>query len=106
MATAATTHIDQETACPPTLFLAFELGVNKWKLGFTTGAAQRPRERQVPGGDCQTVLEEIRRAKSRFGLPAEARVVSCYEAGRDGFWLHRFLLSQGVENIVVDSASI
>ena len=84
MATAATTGIAQETAFTPTLFLAFELGVNKWKLGFTTGASQRPRERPVPAGDCQTVLEEIRRAKSRFGLPAEAQVVSCYEAGRDG----------------------
>jgi len=106
MATIATTRIDQEIVFTPTLLLAFELGVNKWKLGFTTGAAQRPRERQVPAGDCQTVREEIRRAKSRFGLPEEARVVSCYEAGRDGFWLHRFLVSQGVENIVVDSASI
>src|SRR5262244_1125242 len=72
MATTATICIDQETAFTPTLFLAFELGVNKWKLGFTTGAAQRPRERQVPAGDCHTVLEEIRRAKSRFGLPEEA----------------------------------
>ena len=106
MATIATTRIDQEIVFTPTLLLAFELGVNKWKLGFTTGAAQRPRERQVPAGDCQTVREEIRRAKSRFGLPEEARVVSCYEAGRDGFGLHRFLGSQGVENIVVDSASI
>ena len=106
MATTATPRINQETACTPTLFLAFELGVYKWKLGFTRGAAQRPRERQVPAGDCHPVLEEIRRAKSRFGLPEEARVVSCYEASRDGFWLHRFLPSQGVENIVVDSASI
>jgi transposase len=106
MATTATTRGNQETAFTPTLCLAFELGVNKWKLGFTTGAAPRPRERQVPAGDCQTVLEEIRRAKRRFGLPEEARVVRCYEAGRDGFGLHRFLLRQGVENAVVDSASI
>jgi hypothetical protein len=65
--------------------------VNKWKLGFTTGAAQRPRERQVPAGDVHTVLEEIRWAKGRFGLPENTRVVSCYEAGRDGFWLYRSL---------------
>ena len=107
MATTATIRVEQETVFTPTLFLAFELGENKWKLGCTTGAAQRPRERQVSAGDCQAVLEELRRAKSRFGLPEEeARVVSCYEASRDGFWLHRFLVSQGVENIVVDSASI
>jgi transposase len=36
-------------------------------------------------------LEEIALAKKKFGLPAEAHVVSCYEAGRDGFWLHRCL---------------
>jgi hypothetical protein len=31
MATTATTHVNQAPACTPTLFLAFELGVNKWK---------------------------------------------------------------------------
>jgi transposase len=106
MATTATIRIEQETACPPTLLLALELGVNKGQLGCPTDVAQRPRERQVPAGDGQRVLEEIRRGKSRVGLPEEARVVRGYEAGRDGFWLHRFLGSQGVENAVVDSASI
>ena len=106
MATTATSRVDQETAFTPTLFLAFELGVHTWQLGCTPGAAQRPRERQVPAGDGQAVLEEIRRAQSRFGFPEEARVVSCYAAGRDGFWLHRFLVSQGRENAVVDSASL
>jgi hypothetical protein len=56
MATTAMTRVNQATACLPTLCLAFELGVNTWKLGFTTGAAQRPRERHVPAGDGQTVL--------------------------------------------------
>jgi transposase len=51
-------------------------------------------------------MAEIRAAKKRFGLPEEAAVASCYEAGRDGFWLHRFLTSKKVENLVVDSASI
>ena len=88
MATA-TPCIDQQTACPPPLFLAFELGENKWKLGCTTGGAQRPRERQVAAGECATVLEEMRRAKQRLGLPDTTRVGSCYAAGRDGFWRHR-----------------
>lgn len=39
-------------------------------------------------------------------MPETTVVKSCYEAGRDGFWLHRYLVSQGVENLVVDSASI
>ena len=86
----------------------------KWKLGFTNGLGQRPRERTIAAGDPSTgsgqalvaLQEEIRLAKKRFGLPQTARVMSCYEAGRDGFWLHRYLLSKDIENLVVDSASI
>jgi transposase len=106
MTTATPIRITQETTDRPALFLAFELGANQWKLGFTTGAAQRPRERNVPARNIEAVREEIRKAKQRFGLPEEAPVISCYEAGRDGFWLHRWLVTQGVANCVVDSASI
>ena len=88
------------------LLLAFELGERSWKLGFTTGLGQRPRIRQVPAGSVDQVREEIARAKVRLKLPADAAVISCYEAGRDGFWLHRYLIAQGVTNHVVDSSSI
>jgi transposase len=89
-----------------TLYLAFELGNTEWKLGFTIGLGQSPRQRQVRAGDLIGLEQEIRRAKERFKLAPTARVLSCYEAGRDGFWLHRYLTAQGVENRVVDSASI
>jgi len=89
-----------------TLYLAFELGNEKWKLGFTIGLGQRPRERTSDAGDLPALQAEIRLAKKRFGLPHTARVLSCYEAGRDGFWLHRYLLARGVENLVVDASSI
>lgn len=88
------------------LYLAFELSNVEWKLGFTPGAGQKPRERKIRAGDLKAIQHEIRLAKERFGLPANAPVRSCYEAGRDGFWLHRYLLTQGIENLVVDSASI
>jgi hypothetical protein len=79
-------------AAPPiNLLLAFELGERSWKLGFTTGLGQRPRIRQVPAGAVDQVREEITRAKRRLKLPDDTPVVSCYEAGRDGFWLHRYL---------------
>ena len=89
-----------------TLYLAFELGETEWKLGFTIGLGQNPRRRPLKAGDRDTLEREIGLAKQRFGLPAQTRVMSCYEAGRDGFWLHRYLLNQGLENLVVDSASI
>jgi transposase len=106
MATSATSRIVRETLPQPTLYLTFELGQNTWKLGFTIGVAQQPRERMIPAGDLDVLQQEIIRAKQRFGLPEDARVVSCYEAGRDGFWLHRFLVGYGVMNHVIDSASI
>ena len=88
------------------LFLAFELSSKKWKLGFSIGFGQRPRERTIAAGDLETLQTEIRRAKKRFGIPEDAPVWSCYEIGRDGFWLHRYLTSVGVENLVVSSSSI
>jgi len=88
------------------LFLAFELSNKTWKLGFTVGLGQKPRERVVPARDLPRVFEEIAAAKRRFKLPELTRVVSCYEAGRDGFWLHRALVTAGVENQIVDSSSI
>jgi transposase len=89
-----------------TLYLAFELSDKKWRLGFTVGLGQKPRERVIRAGDLAALEEEIGLAKRRFHLPPEVRVMSCYEAGRDGFWIHRYLMTQGIENLVVDAASI
>jgi transposase len=60
----------------------------------------------LPARDSERLLDEITHAKARCGLPETARVVHCYEAGREGFWRHRFLQRQGISNSVVDSASI
>jgi transposase len=88
------------------LHVAFELGWNEWKLAFTTGPAQKPRLKTIAARDLEALATEIAKAKKRFALPGEAGVRSCYEAGRDGFWLHRYLRAQGIDNLVVDSASI
>jgi transposase len=86
--------------------MALELSEKTWKLGFTTGLGQEPRQRDIPAKAAVILEKEILAAKERFGLPPETPVVSCYEAGRDGFWLHHCLLSLGVSNVVVDSSSI
>jgi transposase len=85
--------------------MALELSDTTWKVLFATSAGKR-RERSVKARDLARILEEIAEAERRLGLPASARVVSCYEAGRDGFWLHRALCANGVANLVVDSSSI
>jgi transposase len=103
---SATHAVHSTPTAAPVLYVAFELGWTTWKMAFTVGAGQPPRIRTVPARCTSFVLSEIKKAKLRFGLPANASVVACYEAGRDGFWLHRFLVHQGIQNIVVDSASI
>jgi transposase len=88
------------------LLLAFELSARTWKLGFTVGRGQRPQVRQLPAGAVEQLATEIAAAKARSGLPPTAPVRSCYEAGREGFWLHRYLVAHSVTNVVVDSSSI
>jgi transposase len=101
-----TTRTVNDTTFSQYLYMAFELSNAEWKLGFTVGFGQKPRLRSLTARDLTTLVEEIRLAKVRFGLPGSTLVLSCYEAGRDGFWLHRYLQAQGVTNLVVDSASI
>jgi len=88
------------------LYVALELGWNSWKLAFAAGSGPAPRRREIVGRDVTGLAREIAAAERRLRLPEDCLVLSCYEAGRDGFWLHRWLLAQGVQNVVVDSASI
>lgn len=91
---------------PKVLYLAFELSQKQWKLGFTTGLGVAPRINTVAARDLAALTAAIQKAKRRFSLPAEVPVLSCYEAGREGFWLHRALMSQAIGNLIVDAASI
>jgi transposase len=100
------TRMNECIASTPSLLLAFELGERAWKLGFSTGLGQRPRIRSMVAGDVGRLAEEVARAKQRFGLAADAPVLSCYEAGREAFWLHRYLVAHGIDNRVIDSSSI
>ena len=94
--TATRTH--DSTAPQTVLYMALELSENTWKLAFTTGLGQEPRLRDIPARAVVVLEAEILAAKERFGLPPQATVVSCYEAGRDGFWLHRCLLARDQES--------
>ena len=89
-----------------TLYVAFELSAKKWRLASTIGLGQKPREKTIEPGNRLELQRELSRARKRFGLDEQARMVSCYEAGRDGFWVHRFLQREGLDNAVVDSSSI
>ncbi len=94
------------TTTTTALYIALELSQDKWLLACATAAAEKPRFRPVPARDLDRLDLEIAKAKDRFGLPADTPVFTCFEAGRDGFWLHRALASRGVSNLVVDTSSI
>jgi transposase len=95
----------RETTNPGQLYMSFELADKRWNL-TTSDGRRRPSRHGVDAGDTTAVLECVRKARARCGLMGEAIVHSCYEAGRDGWWLHRWLTEQGIDNIVVDAASI
>jgi len=89
------------------LVVALELSVKEWKIAVAPlSDPARPRLRAVQARDVSGLLDEIERAKGKYGFGPETRVVTCYEAGRDGFWLDRALAAHGVENLVVDAGSI
>ena len=85
------------------LYMALELSKKYWKLGLGNGT--RRRQVTVDAGDRAAVLRALAKAKQKLGLAASCRVVSGYEAGRDGFWIHRWLVSEGIDNRVMDASS-
>jgi transposase len=86
------------------LYIAFELSNSKWKLAFSNGI--KKRQKTITARDLPALMEEIAKALHRFKMGDNISIYSCYEAGRDGFWIHRFLESKGIHNVVVDSSSI
>ena len=106
--TATTTETvlqDQHTSITQALYLSLELGDKQWKLSFSN-ATRNPSRSTIAAGDVAALLHSLAKARERFALPAQACVFSCYEAGRDGWWLHRWLKEHSIHNIVVDSSSI
>jgi transposase len=93
------------TATKSSLYMGIELSRKRWTLGLMV-RGKNPSVIPIKASDVTALIAAVRRAKERFGLPHDAVVRSCYEAGRDGFWLHRYLQSIGIENVVVDSSSI
>ena len=100
MKNQATLLSENHNAKENTLFLAMELSRKKWKLGFNDGKQMRARIRTIAARDFQSLQREIEQAKTHYGLSASARTLSCYEAGREGFWVHRALTEALVNKVV------
>lgn len=86
------------------MYIALELSNKTWKIFFSNGF--KKRRKTIDAGKLYQLEHEIAKTRKHFGMSEDVKINSCYEAGRDGFWIHRFLESRGIHNIVVDSASI
>jgi transposase len=96
---------EEDTSKVPTIYMALDLGRRCWTVGVLLPGDRDARLFQIAGGDREALSGLIRRQRQMIGDPG-ARVVSCYKAGRDGFWLHRWLRDQGIDNRVLDPASL
>ncbi len=100
------TPVKEYTPEPVRLHVALELSTQKWQLALAPSLREKPLRRTIASGDAGGLRKALEAARKHFGLPAKIAVVSCYEAGRDGFWVHRWLARQGIDNRVIDSSSI
>ena len=93
---------------PVRCYVAIELSKSSWIVGFQTPLTSKTSQYQVKACDASALLELIERVRTRVAreLRRPIEVMSCYEAGYDGFWLHRVLLAHGIHNHVLDPASL
>lgn len=91
-----------------TIFTSIELSQKNWLITLHSPDQGRMSRHRLDGNDHAGLLTLIAKIRARAAqkLGSEPRVVSCYEAGYDGFWLHRLLVEAGIENFVFDAASI
>src|SRR3954452_23005025 len=92
----------------PAVFLAIELSKASWIVALHSPAGARVSLHRLPAGDARALLAfaEKARAAAAEATGEAVAVASCYEAGYDGFWLHRVLVAAGIANLVVDPVSL
>src|SRR5712691_9257345 len=91
-----------------TIFIAIELSQKSWLVTLHSPDRDRISRHKLEGGDHAGLLALIGSVRERAArkLGSAPSVVSCYEAGYDGFWLHRLVMAAGITNHVFDPASI
>lgn len=91
-----------------TIYAAIELSSTNWLLAIQAPDRDKVSRHKVPAGDSDKLIAHLARARARVqdGTDAPVTVMTCYEAGRDGFWLHRVLQANGIDNHIVDPASL
>lgn len=90
------------------IHLAIELSSSAWLVAARLPGTEKPHLHRIDGGDTAALLKLISSLRARVAdrLGAAISVVCCFEAGRDGFWLHRVLTAHDVASHVLEPTSI
>jgi transposase len=101
-------HPDTPAGCEyATVYVAFELSKSKWQLGLMLPGAEKMSRYRIEGGNLAELSRVLARARAKAEQPGKpVRILSCYEAGLDGHWLHRWLTDNGIVNYEIDASSI
>jgi len=91
-----------------TIYAAIELSSKSWLVAIQAPDGKKISRHQVGAGDSDKLIAHLEQARARVqdATQAPVSVMTCYEAGRDGFWLHRVLRAKGIDNQIVDPASL
>jgi transposase len=92
-----------------TIFMVFELSGANWLLGIVLPGSSKISRYKVGCGDTAALAELLSKVRTKASQRLAGRpvqLVSAYEAGQEGFWLHRWLEQQGVINHVIDPKSV
>lgn len=98
------TTLKQLSSAP--LFMALELSRDSWLMAASDGNGRNVGKKKIRAGDWRAFDQFVAKMKARFGLSSSSQLNTCYEAGRDGFWVHRALEMKGIANVVLDPSSI
>jgi len=103
--TSPSTPATNDTA---TIYAAIELSSKSWLLAIQAPDRNKVSRHEVPAGDSAKLIAHLEQARSRVQEQTDApvAVITCYEAGRDGYWVHRVLQDNEIDNQVVDPASL
>jgi len=91
-----------------TTHIAIELSTSLWLVATRLPGVAKSRLHRIDAGDTAALLALVNdlRARPSNGPGQVAELACCFEAGRDGFWLHRLLTQHGVPTYVVEPTSI
>jgi transposase len=97
MSTTLVANATTSNVLLPVLCVAIELSMKKWKIGILGRSERNPSVHEISGDDWTALMALIDKAKQRLGLPAQTRVLACFEAGRHGHYPYRMLKKLGID---------